>query len=396
MTKAADQPDPNVVLVRDARQRALLRELIGRLPAVVAIVGGADHRLQYLNRAAAGVFGDRARLGLPLAEALPELQGQALLAALDAVQQSGEPVAVEQCRLQLRRAGAGDVDDRYFTLMAQPLRDPDGALLGSAVHAVEITAQVAARQAAEQLAEENAALYEQAAAVLRLRDELLNTLAHDFRAPLTAIQTGLQLLERQAERGEGLTSERVAAVIEPVGAAATRLNAMLSDLEDLARAESGRVIELRRARVDLQAVVAQAAAIQRLSSPRHTLAIAASGPPLVGQWDGPRLERVVANLLGNAIRYSPDGGPIDVSLSRDPVRGEAVLTISDSGIGIPAADLPRVFERFYRSPAVAGRIRGNGLGLASVREIVEQHGGQVEIASVEGAGTTVTVRLPLA
>ncbi|HZQ34554.1 MAG TPA: ATP-binding protein [Dehalococcoidia bacterium] len=391
---AAEQPDPNVALVRDEQQRAVLRAMMNRLPAVVVITGGPEHRLQYLNEAAMAVFGERARIGVSLPAALPELRGQELLTALDRVQVTGEPVQLDQTSLSLPGRDGEAGEERFFTLLVQPLRDPAGTLLGSVLHAVEITSQIRARRAAETLARENAALYAEANAVLGLRDELLNTLAHDLRAPLTAIQAGLQLLERQIGRDGPLDRERVAAVTQPIGAAATRLNGMLSELEDLARVQAGQPLELHRAPTDLGVVVAQAVAMQRLGSQQHEIVVEAPEAALVGQWDAARLERAITNLLGNAVRYSPAGGTIRLSIGLDAAGDEALVTVADRGIGIPAADLPRVFERFYRSPAVANRIRGNGLGLASVREIVEQHGGRVEIASVEGEGTTVTIHLP--
>jgi signal transduction histidine kinase len=130
---------------------------------------------------------------------------------------------------------------------------------------------------------------------------------------------------------------------------------------------------------------------------RHQLRVEASAPLLVGLWDAARLDRVLANLLSNAIKYSPAGGTIGVRLSRqDDAKGSwALLVVEDHGLGIPAADLPHVFERFHRGANVSGKIRGAGIGLAGVCQIVEQHGGTIVVESQEGHGATFTVRLPL-
>ena len=118
---------------------------------------------------------------------------------------------------------------------------------------------------------------------------------------------------------------------------------------------------------------------------------------VVGLWDADRLTRVLENLVANAIKYSPAGSTVVVRVDREeaPDGPLAVLSIADQGVGIPAADLPHIFERFRRGGNVAGRIAGSGLGLWGSQRIVAQHGGTIAIDSTEGKGTTVTVRLPL-
>ena len=105
----------------------------------------------------------------------------------------------------------------------------------------------------------------------------------------------------------------------------------------------------------------------------------------------------MSNLLGNAIKYSPHGGTIVVSVARVAATDGPWIgvEVSDEGVGIPAADLPRIFEPYYRASNVAGSIPGNGIGLAGVRSVVQSHGGTVTLSSTEGLGTTVTLRLPL-
>ncbi len=125
----------------------------------------------------------------------------------------------------------------------------------------------------------------------------------------------------------------------------------------------------------------------------HTLSILGAEEMLIIEGDAARLEQVLQNLVQNAIKYSPTGGPITVELSRDCQRVR--LAVTDRGIGIPAADLPRVFTRFHRARnAEALHITGFGVGLYVVREIVRLHGGEIEVASQEGQGSTFTVWLP--
>jgi signal transduction histidine kinase len=117
----------------------------------------------------------------------------------------------------------------------------------------------------------------------------------------------------------------------------------------------------------------------------------------MGWWDESRLERALGNLVGNAVKYSPPGAEVRVLISQQTdARGAwAVVEVKDRGVGIPAEDLPHIFERFHRAANVSGRLPGPGLGLPGAREVVEQHGGEIWSESEEGHGSTFTVRLPL-
>jgi signal transduction histidine kinase len=136
----------------------------------------------------------------------------------------------------------------------------------------------------------------------------------------------------------------------------------------------------------------------QLVSAAHQFVFEAEVPVLEATVDETRVHRVLANLLANAIKYSPEGGPVRVTLkeSIDPDGKSAVLVVHDEGVGIPSDDLPHVFDRFHRGANVIGRFAGTGLGLASARELVELHGGTIAVESEEGKGSTFVVRLPLA
>ena len=172
----------------------------------------------------------------------------------------------------------------------------------------------------------------------------------------------------------------------------------LDELLDLARLQAGQPLPLDRAPTDLMALARRVVADYQRASERHRVRVEAALPALVGTWDVRRLERMFGNLLANALKYSPEGGEVVVAVEREG-EGEgawAAFSVRDQGIGIPAADLPHLFERFYRAGNASGRIGGTGLGLAGARQIVERHGWTISVESVEGAGSTFTVRLPLA
>jgi signal transduction histidine kinase len=183
-----------------------------------------------------------------------------------------------------------------------------------------------------------------------------------------------------------------------IEAAATRMWRQVEELLDLARVQLGRTLDLRWQAMDLAEMVQATVLAQQATTDEHTFRLELEAPELAGEWDQIRLERVLTNVLANAIKYSPNGGEIVVRLAReaDAQRpgGWAVIEVQDAGIGIPAADLPHIFERFHRASNVRGRFAGTGIGLAGAREIVGQHGGEIEVTSHEGEGTTVTIRLP--
>ena len=245
------------------------------------------------------------------------------------------------------------------------------------------------------LALDNARLYRDAQAALRLRDEILAVITHDLLQPVTTVKASAELL---LEEGADADAATTAWLVGRIDAAATRMTAMVGDLLDLAQAENGRPLELQRHTTNLVALARQQAKFLQRTTTVHDIRVDALVPALVGKWDVQRLERVIGNLLANSVKYSPEGGEIVMRLSEehDAQGAWAQLAVQDGGLGIPEADLPHIFERFYRGANAVGRIKGTGIGLAGAKQIVEQHGGTIAVESEEGVGTTLTVRLPLA
>jgi signal transduction histidine kinase len=178
--------------------------------------------------------------------------------------------------------------------------------------------------------------------------------------------------------------------------AAKRLGSQLGELQDTLRLRSGTRLDLATEPTDLVAL-ARAAASDAPVTPQHRIAVAAAEPEVWGRWDALRIRRVLDNIVGNAVKYSPAGGDIIVAVSREgrDDGARAAVAVRDAGIGIPAADLAHLFERYRRGSNVGSRIAGTGIGLAGAKQIVEQHGGTIAVESAEGMGTIVTVELPL-
>jgi PAS domain S-box-containing protein len=255
-------------------------------------------------------------------------------------------------------------------------------------------AEELARRAA--LAVDNARLYRDAQEALQARDEFLSSASHDLRTPLTVIRGQAQLLQRQVSRSDALKDPRLLTSLDEISRASQSMDSMIHDLLDLSRIEAGRPLQFNREETDLVALVRRAAEEQqRLGG--LPITVEASSEPLLGCWDALRLERVFINLLSNAVKYSPEGGVINVALAefehaedREPW---AEVRVQDRGIGIPAGDLPRIFERFHRARNVSG-VQGLGIGLAGAKQIVEQHGGTIRAESKEGHGSVFVVQLP--
>jgi len=167
---------------------------------------------------------------------------------------------------------------------------------------------------------------------------------------------------------------------------------MVDDLLDVTRFTRGE-FELSREAVSMRQVLEDVVHRFQIIAPRHRLILQAEPDDLQGEWDADRLEQVVNNLVSNAIKYSPDGGDIVVTMQRRDRL--AVVSIRDQGQGIPEEDQERLFERYFRGSAEGGEIKGLGLGLYVTRRIIEAHGGSISVSSKPNKGTEFRFILPL-
>lgn len=275
----------------------------------------------------------------------------------------------------------------------------------------DTTVEVTARQAAE--------------AAEHTRQELLSSLSHDIKSPLSVVKGQAQLLRRQVSRvGTSATPERLVAGLSQIEASALQVSGLIDELVEVSGLQEGGRPTLNLELIDLVTLARDAVERHHHLADQHSVMLRAAVDSAAGYWDAARVQRILDNLIGNAIKYSPDGGTVVVCVAserrpRSPTALEpgdsniagseradesgmaasstlgVLLTVEDLGIGISSVDLPHVFERFRRGTNVEGTVAGSGIGLSSVREVTRQHGGTVEIASREGRGTTVSVWLPL-
>lgn len=248
-----------------------------------------------------------------------------------------------------------------------------------------LLARRAAEKANEQLAEANLRLQ----ALDRLKDELLAVTSHDIGGLVTTIRLSSQMLMRQQQESNAAPVRYVRIISD----ATDRLLVLLKDLSDLALANTGQ-IKLQSARLLLSAVARAVADDLTVLAEAKSILVSLETPedePYV-QADYDRLYQVVSNLLGNAIKFTPTGGRVVVRVQRQDDR--VALSVQDTGVGIPADKVSELFAHFKNasSPGTGGE-RGSGLGLAIVRRLIELHGGEITVESVEDSGSTFTIVL---
>lgn len=245
--------------------------------------------------------------------------------------------------------------------------------------------------------EENERLYHEAQEAIVGRDSLIATIAHDLKTPLTSLKGRAQLLARRSKRMAVPGTEQIQEGLAELPLLVDRMSKQIDELLDVSRLRAGQPLELRT--TEVAAITLARLCIDEIQPMTrvHSIRLVERSPGVIGEWDLERLQRVVGNLLSNAIKYSPAGGEIVVEVGCEEIDDQAwgLITVRDHGIGIAKADLPKVFSPYWRSEQVKGDFSGNGIGLASVLQIVELHGGTIRVESEPGQGSTFTIQLPL-
>ena len=279
--------------------------------------------------------------------------------------------------------------DTWVSTTKMPLRDERGRIIGTFGISRDVTAQIRAENTLAKQALQLRAQNESLRELDRLKDEFIGLVSHELRTPLTSIIGYVEML-----REEGMSGPNADHCAEVIERNAKRLLRLVGDLLFLSRIQSGKMaMEFRSA--DLADIAACTVEELRPEAQRKhiDLALSATAIPRLAV-DPTRIAQLLGNLLSNAVKFTPDGGRVEVRLGREG--GQVVLAVADTGVGIPAADRERIFERFFRT-AIATRqaVQGTGLGLTITKAIVEAHHGTIAVDSDEGRGSTFTVRLPL-
>ena len=333
-----------------ADERSTLAAVVGSMQDAVLVVS-ADGIILMANPAVHAMLGlhPDALTGQLLADVMPE-------GALRAVLEAGTPGVSELPLPDGRTAQAGVV----------PVSTPYGETVGVAAILRDVTHFKELEQ---------------------MKNTFVHTVSHDLKNPIAGIVLTTEMMQR-AGPGNPRYGEHCQMILR----VARSMSELVGDLLDLGRIESG--MDAAREPVDLVALVQEVEAALTPQAEAKRIALSVTLPPRATVTASPgRMRQVLANLAGNAVKYTPDGGRVDIALTAeiDQVR----VTVTDSGIGIPAAALPYVFDKFYRVKSAATReIEGTGLGLAITKSIVEAHGGRIWVESQEGQGSTFGFSLP--
>jgi PAS domain S-box-containing protein len=357
---------------------ARLEALIQQLPVGVLVVDASSTEIALKNQQVDDLFGAAVLESINIGQDDPRrgfhVDGtpyQPTEWPISRALNQGETVTGE--RIEVVRPNG---ERAWLSVNAAPIRDEKGAIAG----AVSVYDDVSADEL-----------------LRRQKDQFLLAAAHDLKTPLTSIRGLAQLLQRQLQRLDPDQPERAMSTLGGLESATRKMAALIDELLDISRLQIVGELSLSRSRVDLGQLAERVVAEHRSTAQRHTFVLEGHEDGVTGCWDEPRLERVISNLVGNAVKYCPDGGEVRVRIGAEQEgdRSWAVLSVSDQGIGIPAGDIDHIFERFRRGSNIPERLSGSGIGLGYVRQVVEQHEGAVAVQSEPGRGSTFTIRLPM-
>jgi PAS domain S-box-containing protein len=386
------------VLANQARetQQRLVQAVFEQAPAGLWVVQGPNYVFELFNPQMGKVLGPSPEqaLGRPYFEVMPELASQGIPELLRQVWDSGEPVFMEEYAAHLLRHAPGETG--YFTFVFQPLRDGQGQVTHISCVALDVTAQVVARQQVqalnEALAATNEELHESNARLTRTNTDLSTFVymaSHDLKAPITNIE-GLVLALREGLPPAVQQDELVAHLLGLLDVTAHRFVATIGQLTDLSRLqraydEPAELLALMPVvdgvLADLAPVIAEAGAAVQVQVPAE---LRVSFAPA-------SLRSIVYNLLSNAVKYRSPQRPAQVWVRAERQLTGVVLTVRDNGLGLTDSQQQRLFHVFQR---LHTHVEGSGVGLYMIKRLIENAGASIAVTSTVDVGTTFTVTFP--
>ena len=366
---------------------SFMQQVLDALPYSVSLVYGQDARLLLTNRASASLWGAQWQVDQSMREFLASN-------GIELFEAKGFPLRLEQYAT-LRASQQGEI----VLQQQETIRRPDDSTLPVMVSALPLSTQlgsgylVPAGEAIVLVVHQDVTPLKEAE---YLKDEFVGIVAHELRTPLAALRgfSDMLLVQTERQRGPQLADWQQEA-LEEIQVATRRLVKLTEDLLDVTCLQTGRLV-LQRSQTNVVSLARRVATFLQQATTRHQVEVRSAQAELMAEIDPERIEQVLINLISNAIKYSPQGGPVIVTLWEDETTRSVGMSVQDRGIGIPDPQQPQMFGRFMRADnAYAWGIAGTGLGLYICRELVQRHGGQLWFESEEGAGSTFYVTLPV-
>jgi PAS domain S-box-containing protein len=377
-----------------AERLAFLQQLLDALPSSVYLVYGSDARLMLANRAASRMWKADWSVNQPMCEFLVNN-------GIEIADAQGRPLSPNNL-VTLRAVQKGETTVQY----QETIRHADGTNLPVVVNTVLFTPSQLGSESQRKSGQlipptgPVALVIHQDVTALKeaeyLKDEFVGIAAHELRTPLAVLAGYADMLLRQTARGRGpQLSDWQQEALSEIKLATARLSTLTEDLLDVTRLQAGR-LHLQCTHINLVSLTRRVATQMQQTTTRHQIEVHTTQPLLVVDVDARRVEQVLTNLIGNAIKYSPQGGAIIITIKEETTTQVVHLSVKDTGIGIPKHQHAQIFGRFIRADnALAWGISGTGLGLYLCRELVVRQGGQLWFESEEGAGSTFFMTLPL-
>jgi signal transduction histidine kinase len=388
-----------------ALERSRLEDVFRSAPVFFTVLRGSDYVFELVNDAYYDVVGNRDLVGKPLFQALPEARGQGIEELLNTVMRTGKPFVGREFPVQLARTSGEAPEQRYVDFVYQVLLEDDGTWTRIMATGTDVTDQVLARREVERLlalSEEARADAEEmrheaqeartaAEAANRAKSEFLAVMSHELRTPLNAIQGYTELLELGIH-GPVTTEQREA--LRRIQQSQRHLLGLVNGVLNYARVESGNIdYQITEVPLDDLLATCEALVAPQAHAKRLRLDFTCDAPRVEVSADVEKFQQVLLNLLSNAIKFTDAGGSVTVSCEKQP--GIVVVRVTDTGRGIPEAHRRRIFEPFVQVDARLTRTNeGVGLGLAISRDLARGMGGDLNVESEVGTGSTFILTLP--
>jgi PAS domain S-box-containing protein len=360
-------------------------------PVAIAVLRGPDHTFASCNRAYEALSGHRPLVGRSIRDAFPELDVETIHQLLDDVYATGAPYIVNEFPIHGDSTNGLEI---FYNFVYQPLTDANGTVTGIAVIATDVTELVAERNAAEQarLSAEIARVAAEQASDTKSR--MLATLSHEMRTPLNAIAGYTQLL------GAGVRGPVTPAQMEDlqrIRQSQLHLTSVVNSVLRHAKLGSGQgAFDIDNVPVPEVCAAVESLVMPQMRAKGLTFSFTANAPDLFARADVVKLRQIVLNLLGNAVKFTAEGGHVSVTCDAGDQAGTVAVRVADTGIGIAEDHLTKIFEPFVQIGAPIATDEGVGLGLWISRDLARAMGGDLTVESELGQGSVFTLTLPAA